>query len=139
MKEQHAISVSAIDHINLTVSNLERSLAFYQRTFGLEIREDGRDRERPFVIVGRGGTGYLALHENADSGSRVSGLINHWGFVVDDFDDAIARLDDLGVAVLYRDNGADGLIDYPRSKSIYVADPDGTEIELTSRFGGGLG
>ena len=139
MKEQQAISISAIDHINLTVSNLEHSLTFYQRTFGLEVREDGRDRERPYVIVGRAGTGYLALHERADNESSASGRINHWGFVVDDFDDAIARLDDLGVPVLYRDNGADGIIDYPRSRSVYVADPDGTEIELTSSFGGGLG
>jgi catechol 2,3-dioxygenase-like lactoylglutathione lyase family enzyme len=139
MQEQQAISISAIDHINLTVSNLEHSLTFYQRTFGLEVREDGRDRERPFVIVGRAGAGYLALHERAVDGGPVGGHINHWGFVVDDFDGTIARLDDLGVPVLYRDNGADGIIDYPRSRSVYVADPDGTEIELTSSFGGGLG
>ena len=138
MEKQHAIAIKAIDHINLTVSNLERSVAFYRRAFGLEIREDGRDRERPFVIVGRAGVGYLALHLGQDRASLAGGRINHWGFVVEDFDKLSARLDRYDIPVLYRDDGSDGVIEYPHSRSVYVADPDGTEIELTSRFGGGL-
>ena len=47
----------------------------------------------------------------------------------------------LGVPVLYDDDddGDGGIIRYPRSRSLYVQDPDGNEIELTSAFGGGLG
>ena len=67
------------------------------------------------------------------------GRINHWGFVVDDFDALCRKLDAPGVDVLYRTEGGDGIFVYPRSRSLYVADPDGNEIELTSRFGGGLG
>ena len=138
MKRQHAISVKAIDHINLTVSNLERSMEFYQRAFGLEIREDGRDRDRPYVIVGKAGVGYLALHERKEHGTATGGPINHWGFVVEDFEGLSAHLDRYDIPVLYRENGSDGIIEYPHSRSVYVADPDGTEIELTSKFGGGL-
>ncbi len=137
------ITVTAIDHINLTVSDLDKSVAFYNDTFGLGIREDHRDDERPYVIVGKPGVGFMALHQRppspkSDTGRR-RGRINHWGFVVDDFDSLIERLERHGVPVLYSDNGSDGIIDYPNSSSVYVADPDGTEIELTSRFGGGLG
>lgn len=132
------IDVKAIDHINLSVSRLERSIEFYSRVFGLEVREDGRQEKRPYAIVGRAATGYLALHERPDAAANGRGRINHWGFVVDDFDGLSARLAELGAEVLYRRDGGDGVIDYPRSRSIYVADPDGNEIELTSRFGGGL-
>ena len=137
MERQHAIGVKAIDHINLTVSNLERSAEFYQRAFGLEIREDGRDRDRPYVIVGKAGVGYLALHERSET-TTAAGRISHWGFVVEDFEGLSAHLDRYDIPVLYRENGSDGVIEYPHSRSVYVADPDGTEIELTSRFGGGL-
>ena len=82
--------------------------------------------------------GYLALHERKEPTTAAGGRINHWGFVVEDFDKLSARLDRYDIPVLYRENGSDGIIEYPHSRSVYVADPDGTEIELTSRFGGGL-
>jgi catechol 2,3-dioxygenase-like lactoylglutathione lyase family enzyme len=143
------IPVQAIDHINLSVRDVTRSADFYRRVFGLEVREDRRDAERPYVIVGRPDVGYLALHEQRapilEDERRVAGgpirrdRINHWGFVVEGFDGLRDALERAGVEVLYRDNGADGIVHYPRSRSLYVADPDGNEIELTSTFGGGLG
>jgi catechol 2,3-dioxygenase-like lactoylglutathione lyase family enzyme len=142
------IDIQAIDHINLTVRDLDRSVDFYTRVFGLAVREDGRSSERPFVILGRRDVGYMALHQrmgNLPEQPRGPGTpsrppgINHWGFVVEDFDGAHGALQRSGVRVLHQDNGADGVIAYPRSRSLYVADPDGNEIELTSRFGGDLG
>ncbi len=143
------IDIEAIDHISLSVSDLARSVAFYRELFGLDIKEDRRDAERPWVIVGKAGVGYLALHQRTApgrederrraNGQLRQGRINHWGFVVGDFDALAGRLAAAGVEVLYRGNGDDGVIRYPRSRSLYVADPDGNEIELTSRFGGGLG
>ncbi len=143
------IPIQAIDHINLSVRDVTRSAAFYQSVFGLELREDRRDAARPYVIVGRPDVGYLALHQQAgpivEDERRVPGgairrdRINHWGFVVEDFDALPGALEQAGVEVLYRDNGAGGIVHYPRSRSLYVADPDGNEIELTSSFGGGLG
>ena len=142
------IEIQAIDHINLTVRDLTRSVDFYTRIFGLEVREDGRSSERPFVILGRRDVGYVALHQRvadrseeprgATTPSRTRG-INHWGFVVEDFDALHEALQRAGVRALHQDNGANGIIRYPRSRSLYVADPDGNEIELTSRFGGDLG
>ena len=143
------IPIESIDHINLTVRDVDRSAEFYTGVFGLTIREDRREADRPYVIVGRPDVGDLALHQQTgaireDERRRPGGpirrdRINHWGFVVSDFDRLRAALEEAGVEVLYRDNGADGLVEYPRSRSLYVADPDGNEIELTSVFGGGLG
>ena len=139
MNQQHPADISAIDHLNLNVANLERSIDFYQRAFGMEIREDRRNDEKPYVIVGKAGVAYVALHERETRPGEAAGRINHWGFVVDDFDALSARLERCNIAVLYRRDGFDGVFEYPHSRSVYVADPDGTEIELTSRFGGGLG
>lgn len=132
------IQVSGIDHINLSVQDLPRSLRFYTETFGLEMKEDGRSRERPFAIVGRPGVAYLALHENPEAGPAAPPAINHWGFVVGDLDPVLDRLEAEGVTIRFTDAYPRGVIEYPRSRSVYVEDPDGHEIELTEVFGGGL-
>ena len=37
------ISINAIDHLNLSVADLDASIDFYGSVFGLEIAEDQRD------------------------------------------------------------------------------------------------
>ena len=132
------IRVSNIDHINLSVRNLQHSIAFYRDVFGFDIKQDERSGSRPYVIMGLADTAYLALHESQLPGRAGGRRINHWGFVVSDFDAVLQELERKAVNVLYRDRGDGGVIHYPRSRSVYVQDPDGYEIELTSRFGGGL-
>ena len=132
------IRVSAIDHLNITVSDLDRSIAFFGRLFGFEVAEDCSDDQRPYLIMGKPGVGWLALHGQINGGPPEGGRINHWGFVVEDFDGLRDRLDSLGADVRYTDRWPDGIVEYPRSRSLYVADPDGNEIELTSAFGGAL-
>jgi len=132
------IKVNAIDHLNITVSDLQAAIDFYGRLFGFRIAEDCRGDDRPYVIMGKAGVGWLALHSQGREDPPEGGRINHWGFVVDDFDGLTERLESLGVAPLYTDRWPGGVVGYPRSRSLYVADPDGNEIELTSHFGGGL-
>ncbi len=132
------IQVNGIDHINVSVSNLARSLRFYTETFGLELKEDGRSAERPFAIVGRPGVAYLALHESKDAGPAAHPAINHWGFAVGDLEPVLDRLETGGVKIQFTDEYPRGVIEYPRSRSVYVEDPDGHQIELAEVFGGGL-
>ena len=132
------IRVSAIDHLNLTVSDLAAAVDFYHGLFGFEIAEDCRADDRPYVIMGAAGVGFLALHQQANGDPPTGGRINHWGFVVDDFEAIPGRSEALGISPLYLDRWPRGVVEYPRSRSLYVADPDGNEIELTSAFGGGL-
>ena len=130
--------LKSIDHLNITVSDLQASIDFYGGLFGFDIAEDCRQDERPYVIMGRAGVGWLALHSEAGERPSGDGRINHWGFVVDDFDGLPDRLASAGIQPLYVDRWPGGVVEYPRSRSLYVGDPDGNEIELTSRFGGGL-
>ncbi len=134
-----AIRIKGIDHVNISVSDLERAMAFYESVFGFRLVEDGRSRaEAPFVIMSAGGRAFLALHESNRVAAPSRPFINHWGFVVGDIDLVRRKLADHQVHVQDKDSESGGVRNWPRSRSIYVNDPDGHEIELAEVFGGGL-
>jgi lactoylglutathione lyase len=133
------IKLSAIDHINLSVSDLERSVDFYKRVFGFKIVEDQRNAEpNPWAIVGVAGAAYLALHQTPLERAEDGLAINHFGLVADDIEAALAHLLQEEANVLFQDREEGPIIDWGKSFSIYIKDPDGHNIELTSKFGGGL-
>jgi len=133
------IRVSAIDHVNLQVSDLEASIDFYRRVFGFRVLEDGR-RSAPggWAIVGLPGAVYLALGVTKDPSPAQGKRIVHFGLVIEDASSTLEQLEKERVTVVPRGPGGSGILPYPRSESIYIKDPDGHEIELTTRFGGGL-
>ena len=130
------ISVKAIDHINMRVKSLSASVEFYRNNFGFVVKEDHRDDpEEPWLILGLPGVAYLCLYEHSEKNVSDEGLrISHFGFVLSDFDEAHQSLQSNGVRLLYG-----GVVNWPASRSLYVQDPSGHEIELTEIFGGGLG
>lgn len=116
-----------LEHVNLTVSDLDRSISFYCDLLDLHVRWKGPiDGERLGAHVGDDRC-YLALFQASADGpvhqdySRPG--LNHFGFVVDDLEDARRRLDQLGATVHYEPR-------YDPGRRIYTLDPDGHEIEL---------
>jgi catechol 2,3-dioxygenase-like lactoylglutathione lyase family enzyme len=116
-----------LEHVNLTVSDLDRSIAFYCDLLDLHVRWKGAiDGERLGAHVGDDHC-YLALFQAAEDGpvpqdySRPG--LNHFGFVVDDLDEARRRLNQLGATVHYEPR-------YDPGRRIYTTDPDGHELEL---------
>jgi hypothetical protein len=61
------------------------------------------------------------------------GGIAHFGFHISNFDEVIAKCHELKVQILYG-----GEVDWEKSKSVYIVDPSGYEIELSEISGGGL-
>lgn len=134
-----AIRVSGIDHVNMSVADLSRAMAFYESVFDFRLVEDGRARtDAPYVIMTAGGRAYLALHENEKTGKPSRPFVNHWGFVVGDLDRVLDKLEKQEVPVQDGDSRSGGIRQWAHSRSIYVYDPDGHEIELAEVFGGGL-
>lgn len=121
------IKTAGLTHIHLMVSDLQRSLAFYQAVFGMEIRFWGSD-ELVFLNT-PGSNDTIALHRaDNDEPTGVSGGITHFGFQLHDK----AELDQAIDAVV----NAGGLLKkrgefMPSVPYAYVSDPDGYEIELT--------
>ncbi len=136
----YMIRVTGIDHINFYVSDLDRSIEFYKKVFGFSVLEDHtKDEKEPWAIMGAGGKAFLAMYQKDDFRPPEQGPVNHWGFVIEDADRTLKALKENQVKILYADEPHGGIIDWPKSKSIYIQDPDGYEIELSNLTGGGLG
>lgn len=132
------LNFKGYDHINLTVKNLKESAEFYQKVFGLEVKEEGISSGfgLDYKILGLSERGFICLYQSNEALPKRS-RINHIGINVGNLSDALPKLSHAGVEIVpYGDE--DGIVDYPQSKSIYIKDPDGNEIELSEKFGGGL-
>lgn len=116
-----------LEHVNLTVADLDRSIAFYCDLLDLHVRWKGPiDDTRLGAHVGDDDF-YLALFEatkprTIDRDYMRPG-VNHFGFVVDDLEATRARLTELGGSVHLE-------ADYDPGRRIYFLDPDGNEVEL---------
>ena len=118
-----------LEHVNLTVSDLKRSIDFYTDLLGMHVRWQGTHSDgSPAAHVGDDRC-YLALFQSSpDLADRPAvdynavGL-NHFGFVVDDLDAARARLINHGLSPHHEQ-------DYEPGRRLYFFDPDGIEVEL---------
>lgn len=115
-----------LEHVNLTVSDLDRSLAFYRDLLGFRVRWEGRTSEdKPAAHVGSDSF-YLALFEG-DGGPVVMDYgrvgFNHFGVVVDDLEAVRGRLAELGAKIHFEP-------EYEPGRRFYFCDPDGYEVEL---------
>jgi catechol 2,3-dioxygenase-like lactoylglutathione lyase family enzyme len=130
------VNARCIDHVNLSVRDLDKSVDFYSRLLGIEIKERGEGQGQRWCILGGRDRFYVCFFEVPGGTYRLNDIhINHVGFVVDDIDETVRRIRALGFRLSSNDNP---LTEWPRSKSAYVIDPDGIMIEFTNRFGGGL-
>lgn len=127
------LGATSIDHINMNVKSLDDSIAFYKNLFGFEIRKADNSQNKldaPSKIIGNDSI-KLCLYEVPDMSPK--GGIAHFGFSIENFDDILQKCRELDVQVLY-----DGPIDWEKSRSIYIVDPSGYELELSQISGGGL-
>ena len=122
------MGVKALGHAVLRVRDLERSLAFYRDTLGLKevARYGGR---MVFLSCGENhhDLALLQIGKSAPDPDPAAVGLYHLAFKVgDDLQELVEmkkRLEGVGVQVL-------GASDHNVSKSLYVLDPDGIEIEL---------
>lgn len=124
----NTLKATSMDHVNMTVKNLKESVKFYKDLFGFEVKkEQPEDKSK---IIGNDSI-KLCLYEEPDM--KPEGGIAHFGFHIQNFDDIIQKCKELGVTIYY-----DGPVQFEKSRSIYISDPSGYDIELSEVKGGGL-
>ena len=126
------LNATSIDHVNMKVRNLEESIKFYKDLFGFEIKQEENPNkiDVPSKIIGNESI-KLCMYEIPEMSPE--GGIAHFGFNIENFDDVISKCKELGVQILYG-----GPIVWEKSKSVYIVDPSGYELELSQIPGGGL-
>lgn len=73
----------------------------------------------------------MCIYEDPEIGERK--WINHFGFYIENFDEIVENCRKLNVPILYG-----GEVNWEKSKSVYIKDPNGYIIELSSIKGGSL-
>jgi lactoylglutathione lyase len=126
-------------HIGLNVTDLDRSSAFYQRVFGLDVLRESRQEGRRFVFLAKDGTLVLTLWEQA-AGRYETGRpgLHHLSFQVASIDQVRAAegtLRELGATFAY-----EGIVPHAEgadSGGIFFEDPDGIRLEIFAASGAG--
>ena len=121
------MTAGRIEHVNLTVSDIARSAALFERLLGWEQRWRGAAMNGGETIhVGDGQT-YLALYTDREdhTGQQKGRPLNHVGLLVDDLTGAERIVIEHGLEPF--NHG-----DYAPGRRFYFLDWDGIEFELVS-------
>lgn len=118
-----------IDHVAITVSNIENSVKWYSEVLGLERYYEGVWDDVP-IMMGKGGTCIALFKVKSDNPKPTPGrdtlAMVHLAFRADRKNFELAQIS------LKESNISFSFQDHDISHSIYFNDPDGHEIEITT-------
>ncbi len=116
-----------LEHVNITVSDIERSAALLEKLLGWRIRWRGPSQMGGETIHVGGDEDYIALYtKGTPVGRFAKGVpLNHVGIVVADLDAAETVVKEAGLEPFSHG-------DYEPGRRFYFFDWDGVEFELVS-------
>ena len=128
------MSIKQLDHLNLTVADLEETISWYGKVFGFTVVERGQREVGPWAII-RSGEATLCIYEDRGrvkplrfgNGETDRHVIYHLGLRITDRE---AWLKQVATFNLELEHG--GECRYPHSYSWYVSDPTGYSIEVVA-------
>ena len=150
MRESKILKILSADHTGITVSNLERSLAFWRDVLGFEFSHTAHQKgERPEQITGVKGADLKLAVLKTPTGHKIELLEYyappdrkkqndlrpcdlghvHVALIVDDLDAVLERIASSG----WKAAGKPQTLDHGPNvgkRVVYVHDPDGTTIEF---------
>lgn len=122
-----------IDHLNMSVKNLDDSLAFYSELFDFTLLEKGVAMDgRNYLIIGKKDFA-LCLYEKVTLSNIdiENSPLDHFGFRINDKELFLSHCKRHGVDFHYG-----GAVPYKKSTSWYIKDPSGYEIEVSFALDG---
>jgi catechol 2,3-dioxygenase-like lactoylglutathione lyase family enzyme len=119
-----------IEHVNITVTDPERTSALMGTLFDWHIRWSGRSQNGGHTIHVGSNEHYVALHAPGDTAQVAEAFakgrpLNHIGVEVDDLEAIEARVIAAGLRPFSH-------ADYEPGRRFYFLDPDGIEYEVVS-------
>ena len=129
--KDNAMKIIKLLHTRMRVSDMEQTIAFYTKVLGLEVLErkvSPRGSHLAFLKVPNSEE-LIELTSFPPSGPvKVQEDLVHLAFQVENLDDTIASLNDMGITI------TDGPTQSSSgSRFIFIDAPDGYEIELIER------
>jgi catechol 2,3-dioxygenase-like lactoylglutathione lyase family enzyme len=124
------MKIDRIDHLNITVADIDRSVEFYERVLGMKTERMGEGRAALLF-------GQQKIHLDLAGAPRATGAMSgdkrmpaHICFITDTpIDQVKAQLETCGVPIRMQGAraGAIGTI-----QSLYIDDPDANSIEIAT-------
>ena len=133
----HPSTTLETGHVGLNVTDLGRSVDFYQLALGLSVLGRSDQVGRRYAFLGRGQTLVLTLWEQArGTFDPTAPGLHHLSFHVDGSEQVLlaeARLRSMGAELAH-----DGVVSHGEgaaSGGIFFFDPDGTRLEIFAASG----
>ena len=124
------MSSTRIEHVNVTVTDPQRTARLMEALFGWHVRWSGAARDGGHTIHVGSNEHYVALYTGRDVSYTTDDFakgqpLNHIGVEVDDLAAVEARVLAAGLRPFAHD-------DYDPGRRFYFLDPDGIEYEVVS-------
>jgi lactoylglutathione lyase len=127
------LRVRGLHHAGVHVASLERSIAFYETVFGLQVAARLRLGDEQLAFL-HAGTGWLELIADGAGPRPAAGAVDHLALVTSDLDGWLARLQAQGVPLL---DAAPLAVPALGVRILFCLGPDGERIELLEPTGPG--
>jgi metallothiol transferase len=117
------IVIESVNHIGITVSNLEESTKFYKDLFDFDVIDKASSPGLAFMRVADISIGLYEVpgFKNAEkSKSRIAFYVDE-----EDFEDAVEEIQERNIEIIF------GPEDIRKGKMVVFLDPDGNQIELS--------
>lgn len=126
------MSKAILEHINMTVSDPDKTAQMLVDLFDWKIRWSGSSKHNGYTVHVGNDADYVALYTvgdprplNDDESYRSAGLVNHLGILVDDLDAAEKRVLAYGIKTHSHQT-------YDPGSRFYFHDHDNVEYEVVS-------
>lgn len=121
------LSILDLDHVNIRTAELARTQAFFTDLLGLKV---GWRPDFPFagtwLYAGDKDVVHLVEVKTAAAPSKGSAL-DHFAFAIDDYEDAVRRLDASGIGYVPSVSPEGGI------RQLFITELNGVTIELNCR------
>lgn len=122
-------NIEGLDHVAIRVKDMERTAKWYEDVLGLQRLTPEKWDESPIFLMA-GQTGIAVFPANFEEPVKYAGVknvkIDHFAFRVteENFEKALAKFSDLGIE--------HNVQNHHYFQSVYLQDPDGHPVELTT-------